>query len=470
MKKMSILEENILNSNPGFLSFFNNEEQTLNKARTLFSFIKSVIENDGSTLENRIFNIDFETGFGTAILANISRSIIYGNETNESCLEYAKHFFWRKNIQYMLKGLVTSADYVVFNKTVSATELSSMILKNSKLKRIFICEGKNLNLDQFSKDWNLESFKFNRDNQIEAGGGEFIIMSSKTLGFVNMNLPFDQVESHVEKSNTQPANEQFYDNPSSFLNAVDKEILKTEVAMDIGCGIHPMNYFRPSLHILIEPWKEYADIIQYRYKDDKSVLILNSDGLIIEKFADKSVDSIFLLDVIEHIEKETGKKILAQCERIARQQIIIFTPYGFMPQHVDHETKDAWGLSGNSVQEHISGWTPKDFDSEWKHFICLDYHREDYKKDKLDKPYGAFFAIKNIQADKNNFVKPETYSDLRRPLPSEIELEKTLTEVVSLRKVVSSLELEVIQFKKFKEMGLIKILRKIRYYIRRLTQ
>lgn len=221
-----------------------------------------------------------------------------------------------------------------------------------------------------------------------------------------------------------------YDTPSELLAAVEKAIKETEVVADIGCGILPISYFRPKLHIMVEPWAEYADILSYRYSGDKSVIVLRAGAVeALQTFSANSVDSIFLIDVIEHLEKADGEKVIAECERVAREQVVIFTPLGFMPQSVEAGETDGWGLSGTSAQEHRSGWTPNDFGPAWSFHICKEYHRSDFKDEKLAHPYGAFFAICNLDAEP--VTRPAALSDIRRPLPSEIRLQAAELELAS---------------------------------------
>lgn len=219
-----------------------------------------------------------------------------------------------------------------------------------------------------------------------------------------------------------------------FLGAAAKAIKPTDVVFDIGCGIVPMNYFRPKVHFMVEPWKEYADILTYRHRNDKSVIILRIGALeALRSLSDKSIDSIFMLDVIEHLEKDVGRSVLAECERVAREQIVIFTPLGFMPQHMESGEKDGWGLSGSSVQEHLSGWTPEeDFSHEWSFYVCHDFHQVDFKADPLGKPFGAFFAIRDFD---------HVPAEAARPAPDLQEVLASETEAEHLRATVSGLTL-----------------------------
>ena len=72
---------------------------------------------------------------------------------------------------------------------------------------------------------------------------------------------------------------------------------------------------------------------------------------------DASVDSVFALDVIEHMEKDDGLKFLREAERVARCQVMIFTPlvvafFSFLRarnKEPSTPAKIAWGLAITGV-------------------------------------------------------------------------------------------------------------------------
>ena len=177
-----------------------------------------------------------------------------------------------------------------------------------------------------------------------------------------------------------------------------------DIILDIGCGIMPQTYITPKVHICCEPYTKYLNVLQERIREetDKDYILLKLTWEDVTKIMPpKSVDTIFLLDVIEHVEKERGLQLLRETEKIARQQIVIFTPLGFMPQeHFDG--KDGWNLNGGAWQEHKSGWLPEDFDDTWMIYACKDYHEHDNKGNLLDKPFGAFWAIKEATKQDEN--------------------------------------------------------------------
>lgn len=215
----------------------------------------------------------------------------------------------------------------------------------------------------------------------------------------------------------------YFQNPDQLMAAAKEHIVETDVALDIGCGIVPMNYFRPKLHIMAEPWHEYSAVLRQRHHEDKSVLIISLGALeVLQSLQSDSVDSIFMLDVIEHLDKALGKQVISEIERVCRRQAILFTPLGFMPQHMENGEKDAWGFSGAEMQEHKSGWLPEDFGQEWHFLVCEEFHKQKFNGNELEKPFGAFFAIRDFK--EKPALEVAFSSDLRKPLPSELKVDE----------------------------------------------
>jgi hypothetical protein len=139
--------------------------------------------------------------------------------------------------------------------------------------------------------------------------------------------------------------------------------------LDVGCGSS-------------SPIAGFASEIKYRVGVDAhlgSIEISGDKGIhseyvmsdileIGEKFSPSSFDCVTLLEVIEHLPREAGEKLLKQCERLAKGRVIVSTPNGFVPQDP---------TPNNPFQEHVSGWSAMDFRSRgyevlgmagWKHF------------------------------------------------------------------------------------------------------
>jgi SAM-dependent methyltransferase len=60
-------------------------------------------------------------------------------------------------------------------------------------------------------------------------------------------------------------------------------------------------------------------------------------------FQEKSFDVVIMLQLIEHLTKENGLKLIADAEKIARKQVILATPVGFL-----------------EYDFHLSGWEPQE--------------------------------------------------------------------------------------------------------------
>ena len=187
---------------------------------------------------------------------------------------------------------------------------------------------------------------------------------------------------------------------------VIEQLQKVDIVLDIGCGIRPQNYICPLVHICCEPFEEYSEILidKANQQTDRRFIVLKAGWEeAVKLFAPKSVDTIFLLDVIEHLDKEKGEELLRLTESIARKQVVIFTPLGYVPQeHPDGI--DAWGLNGGAWQEHKSGWLPDDFDDSWDIYACKEFHFIDHNGNPFDKPYGAFWAIKTFDHEKTKVL------------------------------------------------------------------
>lgn len=189
------------------------------------------------------------------------------------------------------------------------------------------------------------------------------------------------------------------DSAQALENAATEAIAHTDVVLDIGCGIRPMTRFEPKVHLCLEPFDPYTAILQRRFARAPGVVPLKIGALEgLALLPDRSVDSIFLLDVIEHMPKEHGVSVLRHCERVARRQIVVATPLGFMPQVHEAGEMDGWGVSHNKLQDHLSGWEPDDFDEGWRFLLCPTYHTADAKGQRLEKPFGSFYAIRDIPA------------------------------------------------------------------------
>lgn len=144
---------------------------------------------------------------------------------------------------------------------------------------------------------------------------------------------------------------------------------------DVGPGIRPQPFFRADWHLCIEPHHEYVvKLIEMGYP------VIEGTARAFLPYIDP-VDVIYMLDVIEHMEKGEGRECL-QLAREKADQVVVFTPLGFHEQSYREGDKDAWGMNGTHWQTHRSGWTPEDF-PDAKVFVDPTFHGS----------YGALFAV-----------------------------------------------------------------------------
>ena len=135
---------------------------------------------------------------------------------------------------------------------------------------------------------------------------------------------------------------------NQYLRALEKEMVGCKTLLDLGCGTDSpigkiKNEFSYTLGI---------DIFEESLKKSQKKNIHDSytkmDVLSLSKtFKKKSFDCVLASDLIEHLTKAQGLRLLKMMETIAKKKVIVFTPNGYIPQHE---------YNGNLYQVHRSGW------------------------------------------------------------------------------------------------------------------
>jgi len=133
-----------------------------------------------------------------------------------------------------------------------------------------------------------------------------------------------------------------------FLNILKRNLKNTYKILELGAGRYSyLKQIDNSLEItaidLFEPSIQYAKenkIYDYYIKGNVNKLT--------DYIPPKSFDAVVAFDLIEHLSKEDGLRLINNMIIVAKQQIIIYTPNGFLPQP---------SFNNNPFQEHISGWT-----------------------------------------------------------------------------------------------------------------
>lgn len=129
---------------------------------------------------------------------------------------------------------------------------------------------------------------------------------------------------------------------------LEKAVGDCKTVLDVGCGSNsPIKYFSGKLYSVgVDAFRPSIE----KSRDEKIhnkyyVMDVSKIG---KMFKPNSFDCVLASDVIEHVTREDGLKLLGMMERIARRKVIVFTPNGFMPQGV---------FEDNPWQVHKSGWS-----------------------------------------------------------------------------------------------------------------
>lgn len=129
-------------------------------------------------------------------------------------------------------------------------------------------------------------------------------------------------------------------------HCLQKELKGCNTVLDLGCGpSSPLkNCQNIKFSLGVEAFKPYLNISKKQKIHTKYLQknILNLD------FPKNSFDAIILIEVLEHLTKKDGQKILKLANKWAKNKIIISTPNLYFPMNeVDH----------NPYQKHLSGWS-----------------------------------------------------------------------------------------------------------------
>lgn len=138
---------------------------------------------------------------------------------------------------------------------------------------------------------------------------------------------------------------------ATFIFEVEKHLGGCKSILDVGCGENsPIGLFEGRYATTgIDGHK--PSIIQSKKRNIHNAYIFGNIKKLNYLVKKGSFDAVIALDVIEHLKKADGYKLLENMERVARKKVILVTPNGFIPQR----NKD------NKLQAHLSGWTEEDF-------------------------------------------------------------------------------------------------------------
>lgn len=122
--------------------------------------------------------------------------------------------------------------------------------------------------------------------------------------------------------------------------------------LDVGCGEKsPIHFFTGEIPRTVGVDAHGPSIETSRAAGVHSDYVQLDIRKIGERFEPRSFDCVVALDVIEHLPREEGLRLLDDMERIAAKRVVVFTPNGLLFQPPE---------PGNPHQEHVSGWTAEE--------------------------------------------------------------------------------------------------------------
>lgn len=133
-----------------------------------------------------------------------------------------------------------------------------------------------------------------------------------------------------------------------YFDALDRALEGCDSMLDVGCGADsPLGRLRRRPRRVVGVDAYQSSIARSRaagIHDEVHCMDVLEVGA---RFPPRSFDAVFAGDLLEHLEKADGRRLLDVLERLARRRVVVFTPNGFLAQGA---------LEGNPYQVHRSGW------------------------------------------------------------------------------------------------------------------
>lgn len=169
-------------------------------------------------------------------------------------------------------------------------------------------------------------------------------------------------------------------NPTYYIT---QATLGGESLLSLCCGIgHELEDTNAKEITAVDIAPQYIDRLKQLFPHVEAVC---SDSLsFLLKQPDNSVDIISIIDGIEHMDKETGLKVIEQMKRVTRNKILLFTPQGKAEDgYLKNEPHNAWEIEGaDEHQLHKSGWTKDELKAlDFRLLLavgCMSQHGEPY--------------------------------------------------------------------------------------------
>jgi len=132
------------------------------------------------------------------------------------------------------------------------------------------------------------------------------------------------------------------------INLIRKELAGCDSILDLGCGYNsPIQYLNVKYSLGVDMYEPY--ITESKQKSLHSEYLLADIRKV--DFPECSFDAVILLEVLEHLNKDEGLKLIENMRKWAKKKVIITVPNGFVWQD---------GYDNNEFQIHRAKWTVKE--------------------------------------------------------------------------------------------------------------
>jgi SAM-dependent methyltransferase len=127
---------------------------------------------------------------------------------------------------------------------------------------------------------------------------------------------------------------------------IERRLQSGWTVLDVGCGrCSAIRGVRKKIHkVGIDMYEPYV-LLSRQNRFHRQYVLGNALKL---PFKDRSFDCVVATEIIEHIDKESGRLLLVELERVACRAVILTTPNGFL--------KTWAGPQDNPDETHVCGW------------------------------------------------------------------------------------------------------------------
>ena len=128
--------------------------------------------------------------------------------------------------------------------------------------------------------------------------------------------------------------------------ALRRALLGCESVLDIGCGpARTLRQLEVAHCVGFEGYRPAFEEAQRLKTQDE--MVFGDVRELSRYFKPRQFDACIAMDVIEHLPKDEGLKLMRDMEAIAKKKVVFFTPNGFLPQRQSADS---------DLQAHFSGW------------------------------------------------------------------------------------------------------------------